>query len=266
LTDPEDPADAFHVVVPSLPGYGYSGPTRSQGVNVAMAADMINSVMLALGYDRYFAQGGDWGSITTSRMAEVHADHVAALHVNMAPGGPANPFLPVTGLNDEESKDWAAFLGFMQGDSGYSHLQGTRPQTIAVGVNDSPAGLASWIVDKFYAWTDHGGDLEAVFDFNHILDNLTLYWLTGTIGSSFRLYFENNNRSAYSHARVTIPTGVARFAGEPFRWPRPLAEQSYLNIQDWQELPKGGHFAAFQRPDDFLRVVRAFFRQQSLVA
>jgi microsomal epoxide hydrolase len=266
LTDPEDPADAFHVVVPSLPGYGYSGPTRSQGVNVAMAADMINGVMLALGYDRYFAQGGDWGSITTSRMAEVHADHVAALHVNMAPGGPANPFLPVTGLNDEESKDWAAFLGFMQGDSGYSHLQGTRPQTIAVGVNDSPAGLASWIVDKFYAWTDHGGDLESVFDFNHILDNLTLYWLTGTIGSSFRLYFENNNRSAYSHARVTIPTGVARFAGEPFRWPRPLAEQSYLNIQDWQELPKGGHFAAFQRPNDFLRVVRAFFRQQSLVA
>ena len=129
-------------------------------------------------------------------------------------------------------------------------------------MNDSPAGLAAWIIDKFYAWTDHGGDLDRVFDLDHLLDNLTLYWLTGTAGSSFRLYFENNARSSYRHADVRVPTGIARFAGEPFRWPRSLVEKTFTNIQDWQELPHGGHFAAFQRKDDFLRVVRAFFRGQ----
>jgi microsomal epoxide hydrolase len=263
LANPEDPADAFHVVVPSLPGYGYSGPTRSQYVDIDKAAAMIDTLMATLGYPRYFAQGGDWGSITTSRMAETYPDNVAALHVNMAPGGPDNPFAPVEGLNDQEAAEWAKFLGFLQADGGYSHLQGTRPQTLAVGMNDSPAGLAAWIIDKFHAWTDHGGEIEAVFDFQHLLDNLTLYWLTGTAGSSFRLYFESNGRGKYRQSKVQVPTGIARFAGEPFRWPRPLVEQSYSNIQDWQELPKGGHFAAFQRPDDFLRVVRGFFRTQN---
>lgn len=129
-------------------------------------------------------------------------------------------------------------------------------------MNDSPAGLAAWIIDKFHAWTDHGGDLDTVFDFDHLLDNLTLYWLTGTAGSSFRLYFENNARSTYRHAEVRVPTGIAQFAGEPFRWPRSLVERTYTNIQDWQDLPRGGHFAAFQRKDDFLRVVRGFFRTQ----
>lgn len=264
LSNPQDPADAFHVVVASLPGYGYSGPTRQQNVNVDTAARMIDAVMLALGYDRYFAQGGDWGSITTSRLAETFPQHVAALHVNMAPGGPNNPFEPVAGLSDAEAADWGAFLGFMQADSGYSHLQSTRPQTLAFGMNDSPAGLAAWLIDKFHSWTDHDGDLESVFDFDHLLDNLSVYWFTGTAGSSFRLYFESNGRGSYRHSKVTVPTGVARFAGEPFRWPRRLAEQAYVNIVDWREYPKGGHFAAFQRPDDFLEAVRGFFRGQAL--
>ncbi len=262
LTDPEDPADAFHVVVPSLPGYGYSGPTRNQFVDIDRAAAMVNAVMRSLGYPRYFAQGGDWGSVTTSRTAETYPESVAALHVNMAPGGPDNPFAPVEGLNEQEAQEWASFLGFLYADGGYSHLQGTRPQTLAVGINDSPAGLAAWIIDKFHAWTDHGGDLDSVFGMDHLLDNLTLYWLTGTAGSSFRLYFESNGRGKYRQSKVSVPTGIARFAGEPFRWPRPLVEMSYFDIQDWQELPKGGHFAAFQRPDDFLRVVRGFFRTQ----
>ena len=268
LTDPEafggDAADAYHVVVPSLPGYGHSGPTRKQGTNAVTAGDMIDATMQELGYDRYFAQGGDWGSVVTSRMAEEHADHVAALHVNMAPGGSPNPFAPVEGLSQEEAAELQRLQGFMMGDSAYAQIQSTRPQTLAVAMNDSPAGLAAWIIDKFYAWTDHGGDLSSVFDHDHLLDNLSLYWFTGTAGSSFRLYHENNVRSQYRHANVGVPTGVARFAGEPFRWPRSLVEQTYTNIRDWQELDKGGHFAAFQRKDDFLRVVRNFFREQAV--
>jgi len=263
LTEPDDPADAFHVVVPSLPGYGYSGPTRSHGIDIDWAAEMMNALMVALGYPRYFAQGGDWGAIATSRMAATYPDRVAALHVNMAPGGPENPFEPVQGLSAQEAEDWSKFQGFMYTDGGYSHLQTTRPQTLAVGMNDSPAGLAAWILDKFHAWTDHGGDLESAFDLQHLTDNLTLYWLTRTAGSSFRLYFESNGRRKYRQPKVEVPTGIARFAGEPFRWPRPLVETTYRNIQDWQELPKGGHFAAFQRADDFLRVVRRFFRNQA---
>jgi len=151
----------------------------------------------------------------------------------------------------------------MMADSAYAQIQGSRPQTLGVAMNDSPAGLAGWIIDKFWAWTDHDGDLDNAFDADHLLDNLSVYWFSGTAASSFRLYHESNWRLPYGHSVVTVPTGVARFAGEPFRWPRSLVEKTtYLNVQDWQELPKGGHFAAFQRKDDFLRVIRDFFRSQ----
>lgn len=270
LTDPEayggTSADAYHVIVPSLPGYGFSGPTRHKDVNAQKAGAMIAGVMDALGYSRYFLQGGDWGSIVTSGMAQRYPDRIAALHVNMAPGGPANPAIPVEGLSDEEAAQYARLGQHMATDAGYSYLQSTRPQTVAVAMNDSPAGLAAWIIDKFHAWTDHGGDLDAVFDFDHLLDNLSVYWFTGTAGSSFRLYHENNFRTAYAHAVVDVPVGIAHFAGEPFSWPRSLVERNYRNVRDWQELPRGGHFAAFQRKDDFLRVVRGFFGGQALQA
>jgi len=268
LTDPEAHGgraeDAFHVVVPSLPGYGYAGPTRGQGVDVVVAARLTDAAMRAIGYDRYFAQGGDWGSIVASRMAENYPERVAALHMNMAPGGPDNPFDPVDGLSEEEAAERARLQQFMLGDSAYAQIQGSRPQTLAVAMNDSPAGLAAWIIDKFYAWTDHGGDLDSAFDFDHLLDNLTLYWLTGTAGSSFRLYHENNFRGRYRKARVKVPMGVARWAGEPFRWPRRLVEESFPTIVDWREFAGGGHFAAFQRKDEFLGAVRGFFGTQAL--
>jgi pimeloyl-ACP methyl ester carboxylesterase len=209
-------------------------------------------------------QGGDWGSIVTSRMAETYSDRVAALHVNMAPGGPPNPFLPVEGLSPEEEAEMQKLRQFMMGDSAYAQIQGTRPQTLAVAMNDSPAGLAAWIIDKFYAWTDHGGDLDSAFDFDHLLDNLSLYWFTGTAGSSFRLYHENNVRSAYRHAIVTVPTGVARWSGEPFRWPRQLTNANLQNVQAWEEFQGGGHFAAFQRKEEFVGAVRRFFGKQKL--
>lgn len=266
LSDPEahggNAADAFHVVVPSLPGYGFSGPTRGQGVNAIVAGTMINAVMHLLGYDRYFAQGGDWGAIVTSRMAEDHPDRVAALHVNLAVGGPSNPMIPVPGLTAEEEAEMERLRLHLMKDGAYANIQSTRPQSLGLAMNDSPAGLAGWIIDKFWAWTDHGGDLDSVFDMDRLLDNLSLYWFTGTAASSFRLYHENNFRTGYRHAVVDVPTGIARFKGEPFRYPRSLVERNYRNIHDWQELPKGGHFAAFERSDDFLRVVRAFFRDQ----
>lgn len=268
LSDPQahggKPADAYHVIVPSLPGYGFSGPTRHKGVNADKASAMIAGVMAALGYPRYFLQGGDWGSIVTSTMAQNYPERVAALHVNMAPGGPTNPAIPVDGLDVAEAAEYARLGQHMAMDSAYAFIQSTRPQTLAVAMNDSPAGLATWIIDKFHAWTDHGGDLDAVFDFDHLLDNLSIYWFTGTAGSSFRLYHEHNLRTAYAHAAVDVPTGIARFAGEPFRWPRSLVESSYRNVQDWQELPHGGHFAAFQRKNDFLRVVQRFFGRRAL--
>jgi pimeloyl-ACP methyl ester carboxylesterase len=268
LCDPEtyggNAADAYHVIVPSLPGYGFSGPTRHKDVNAAKAGAMIVGVMEALGYPRFFIQGGDWGSIVTSGMAQNYPDKIAALHVNMAPGGPSDPSIPAEGLDDAEAAEYDKLGQHMAMDTGYAYIQSTRPQTLAVAMNDSPAGLAAWIIDKFHAWTDHGGDLDAVFDFDHLLDNLSLYWFTGTAGSSFRLYHENNFRSAYAHAVVDVPTGIARFAGEPFRWPRSLVERNYRNVQDWQEIAQGGHFAAFQRKDDFLRVVRGFFADQAL--
>lgn len=270
LTDPQahggNAADAFHVIVPSLPGYGFSGPTLNPGVNAHKAGAMIAAVMEALGYSRYFLQGGDWGAIVTSAMAQNYPDRVSALHINMAPGGPNNPAIPVAGLDAEEAAEYARLGQHMAIDSAYAFVQSTRPQTLAVAMNDSPAGLAAWIIDKFYAWTDHGGDLESVFGLDHLLDNLSVYWFTGTAGSSFRLYHESNFRSAYAHAVVDVPTGVARFAGEPFRWPRSLVEATYRNVVDWQELAHGGHFAAFQRPDDFLRVVRGFFSRQQIAA
>ena len=268
LSDPEayggQASDAFDVIVPSLPGYGFSGPTRAKGVNAQQAGRMIDAVVRELGYPRYFLQGGDWGSIVASGMAETLSDHVAALHVNMAPGGPVDPAMPVEGLSDDEAETYARLGRHMAGDSAYAYVQSMRPQTLAVSMNDSPAGLASWILDKFWAWTDHDGELDSVFDDDHLLDNLSIYWFSGTAGSSFRLYHENNVRSQYRHAVVKIPTGIARFAGEPFTWPRSLVERNYLDIQDWQELPKGGHFAALQRKDDFLRVVRAFFADRPL--
>lgn len=268
LSDPEahggSASDAFDVIVPSLPGYGFGGPTRSKDVNAHKIGAMIAATMKKLGYARYFLQGGDWGSIVTSLIAQNHSDSVAALHVNMAPGGPKNPAIPVEGLNEADAAVYAKLGRHMASDAGYAFIQTTRPQTLAVAMNDSPAGLATWIIDKFWAWTDHDGDLDSVFGRDHLLDNLSTYWFSGTAGSSFRLYHENNSRIEYQHAVVTIPSGIARFAAEPFAWPRPLVEQSYRNIQDWQELSQGGHFAAFQRKDDFLRVVRGFFASQSL--
>ncbi len=263
LRDPRahggDPADAFHVVAPSIPGYGWSGPTRDPGWDVYRVAQATAELMHRLGYDRYGAQGGDWGSMVSSQLGVVDAAHVCGVHVNMPLGRP-----PENGpeLTEAEQAGLAHMGTFMETGSAYQQIQGKNPQTLGYGLTDSPAGLAGWIVEKFHHWTHHpDGDLETAVTRDQILTNLTVYWVTGTINSSVRLYFETMGSGAQRPPfdRVDVPTGCAIFPGELVQMPRSWAEQMY-NIVHWERYDRGGHFAALEEPDLYLQDVRKFFR------
>ena len=247
-------AEGFHVVAPSLPGYGFSEPTRTPGWDPTRMAQAFIELMARLGHDRYGVQGGDWGSQVGTRIAVLDPDHCVALHLNMAIA--RRPKEDVE-LSSEDQADLAAMGAFSKDESAYSQIQGTRPQTLGAGLNDSPAGLLSWIVEKFRAWSDCDGDPENAFTRDQLLTNVMLYWVTGTITSSTRLYWElqhGDGRSPY----VTVPTGVARYPKEPIRFPRPWVERAY-NVTHWAEMPRGGHFAALEQPDLFVDDVRGFF-------
>ncbi|MBV9512026.1 MAG: alpha/beta fold hydrolase [Caulobacteraceae bacterium] len=265
LSDPAahggEPRQAFHVVAPSIPGYGPSGPTRQRSLTTAKIAAMFAELMAALGYGRYVAQGGDWGAIISAHVASVDAAHVAALHLNLIYGRPPNSKDILAGLNETERQDVARTQAFNLEESGYQRIQETKPQTLAYGLTDSPAGLAGWIVEKFRTWSDCGGDPESVYSRDRLLDNITLYWLTGTINSSTRLYYENNGPGrAEPFARdIKAPTGHALYPGEIVRTPRPWAEQVFNNIQSWTTMPRGGHFAAMEQPALFTEELRRFF-------
>ncbi len=265
LTDPRahggDPADAFHVVAPSLPGYGFSGPTRSRGIDVAAAAERLHVLMGRLGYDRFVAQGGDWGSVVTTRLAHQQPDRVLGIHLNMlvVPAPPEEERFD--GLDDADLAQLARGQQFRTEGTGYQAIQGTRPQTLAYGLTDSPAGLAAWILEKFHAWSDCGGDLDSAFDRTRLLDNLSIYWLTRTINSSMRLYYETIGLGGPSGpVAVTVPTGHARYPGEIYLSPRAWAERWYP-IVHWVDMPRGGHFAAMEQPELFVDDVRAFARR-----
>jgi epoxide hydrolase len=258
LTDPEAhggrSADAFHVVAPSLPGYGFSEPTRSRGWDVRRVALALMELMRRLGYDRYGAQGGDWGAQVTTRIGALDAEHCAAIHLNMPIADPPKEQVAVS---DDDQAALAELQRFRQEESGYALEQSTKPQTLGVGLNDSPAGLLAWIVEKFRTWSDCDGHPENVFARDDLLTNVMTYWLTQTITSSARLYWER----AHSRERpeyVTVPTGVARYPREPLRYPRPWVERAY-NITHWVEMPRGGHFAAMEQPALFVDDVRSFF-------
>jgi microsomal epoxide hydrolase len=264
LTDPRahggDPADAFHVIAPSLPGYGCSGPTREPGWHPRRIAEAYVGIMAALGYDRYGAQGGDWGSVVCGNAADLDPDHVLGLHLNFVtvpkPEG-ADP----AALTPEEQAGLANMVSWRRTGVGYQEIQGTKPQTLGYGLEDSPAGLAAWIVEKFGAWTDGGPEPEAAFTREQLLTNIALYWFTATATSSTRLYYEMRQagRSAIPQQYVTVPTGIANFPGEVTRTPRSWVEHRY-HVVHWTEHPRGGHFAAMQVPDLFVDDVRAFFR------
>ncbi len=266
LTDPEahggSAADAFHVVCPSLPGYGFSGPTRERGWDVRRIAEAFAKMMERLGYARYGAQGGDWGAIITTLLGHVDPDHLAGIHLNMVVAGPPKGADPAPELTPAEQQALAGLAQFQKEETGYQQIQGTKPQTLGYALNDSPAGLAAWIVEKFRTWSDCDGDVEKRFTRDELLTNITIYWVTQTINSSVRLYCESmrSGRFGVAEGRVEVPTGCAIFPKEIIRPPRRWAEGAY-NVQHWTEMPSGGHFAALEEPDLFVRDVRAFFRK-----
>lgn len=261
LTQPErhggDAADAFHVVCPSLPGYGFSEVTRSRGWDARRIAEAFAEMMARLGYDRYGAQGGDWGSIVTTELALVDREHVCGIHTNMPLAFPD----PSVELSDEEKATVAEMQQWDRDEAGYQKIQGTKPQTLGFGLMDSPAGLAAWITEKFRGWSDCDGDVSSVFTKDQLLTNITVYWVTGTITSSTRLYYEvfKFGRIGLLEKKVEVPTGVARFPKEIMRFPRKWVENHY-NVTHWTTMPKGGHFAAMEQPDLFVDDVRKFFR------
>ena len=265
LTDPTahggEASDAFHVVAPSLPGFGFSGRPAEQGYNPERMADVLAALMERLGYGRYGVQGGDWGGIIGRFVAGNHEEHVVGFHTNFVLAGPPPGGDRNEGVSREELDFLAERTAAFADGRGYQEIQGTKPQTLGYGLNDSPAGLAAWIVEKFHGWSDHPGDLEAVFDRDLILTNVTLYWVTETITSSARIYYENRNTPAERPvAYVSVPTAAAVFPKEIYVAPRRWAEQRY-NIVQWTEMPRGGHFAALETPDLLLADMRRFFTE-----
>ena len=266
LADPArfsaDPRDAFDVVVPSLPGFGFSDRPQAPGSNLFHAADLWAELMSALGYDRFAAQGGDFGASVSTLLGLRHPQRLIGIHLNYIPGSyrpsldpPAPPLTPEEEAFRAEATRWA------DAEGAYSHLQRTYPQTLAYGLNDSPAALAAWILEKFRNWGDCQGNLECHFDRDWLLANVTLYWLTQTIASSTRLYWETA-RAPLRFApgeRVTVPVAVARFPREAPFPPRSWVERGY-NLERWTPMPRGGHFPALEDPAALAADLRAFFR------
>ena len=260
LTDPTafggDARDAFHVVCPSLPGFAFSGKPSTTGWGVDRIAAAWAVLMNRLGYPRYAAQGGDWGSAVTTSLGAQDPQHCAGIHITLAMGS-----RPTTD-NDTTAEVVRALKGakhYQDWDSGYSKQQATRPQTLAYGLNDSPAGQAGWILEKFWAWTDCDGNPENILSRDELLDNVMLYWVNACAASSARLYWESFGKRR-GVKQVTIPTGVAVYPKEIVPPVRKWMESDFSNIQHWREMPKGGHFAAFEQPELFIHDVREFFR------
>ena len=264
LTDPSafggDVADAFHVICPSLPGYGFSDKPTSTGWGVDKIATAWDTLMTRLGYPRYVAQGGDWGSAVTTAIGMQNRGRCIGIHVNMPNAGATKEALANPDEKDQRALKGARF--YQQWDSGYSKQQATRPQTLGYGLVDSPIGQAAWILEKFYAWTDCNGHPENALTRDELLDNVMLYWLTGAGASSARLYWESFGKAFNSEQdnSVALPTGCSIFPKEIVATPRSWAERRYKNIVYWNELDRGGHFAAFEQPQLFVNELRACFK------
>ena len=266
LTDPVASGgradDAFDLVMPSLPGFGFSGKPAAPGYDPARIAVMQAKLMARLGYRRYGAQGGDWGAIVNTQLALADAPHLAGLHLNMCTAAaPAAGSDPNAGLSEAEIARMKVRQAFQAEETGYQQIQGTKPQTLGVALNDSPVGLAAWIVEKFRTWCDCNGNPETIFTRDELLTNITLYWVTGTAASAARIYYESRHpTSPANRARIEVPTACADFPKEIIWSPRAHVAARY-NIVRWTEMPKGGHFAAFEQPQLFVDDVRAFFRE-----
>ena len=264
LTDPArfggDPADAFTVVAPSLPGFGLSFAPGQPRFSAEQMADCFAELMTGvLGYPSFAAQGGDWGAFVTSRLGAVHGDKLVGIHLNLLalrrdPKAVAEP-------TADERRYLGELAVWLKEECGYQWIQGTRPQTLAFALTDSPAGLAAWLLEKFRAWSDCEGDVERVFPLDHLLANIAFYWFTGAIGSSFWPYYARAHGDwPVPEGSVRVPTGYAAFPHEILQPPRSLAEKTYVDIRRWTEMPRGGHFAAMEEPEALAREIAAFFR------
>jgi microsomal epoxide hydrolase len=253
--------DAFHVICPSMPGYGFSDAPRGPGFDVRSVAELWTKLLARLGYARYGAQGGDWGALVTTWLGVLDPAHCVGIHLNMLVAPPPADPKALEGLSPDEQKAIADVQHFQAEETGYQQIQGTKPHTLGYGLNDSPAGLAAWIVEKFRTWSDCGGDVERSFTKDELLTNVMIYWVTGTIASSVRLYCENRRGGRYGlDQQVKVPTGCAVFPKEIYRAPRKWAEARYP-IRHWSVQPRGGHFAALEEPELFVADVREFFRK-----
>jgi len=260
LTDPPahggDPSDAFDVVCPSLPGYGFSDKPARAGWGTPRIASAWAALMARLGYERYGAQGGDWGASVTDRIARQDSEHVAGIHLNMVLALPDPDTMG--DLTPQEQAALDSMTNYDRWDSGYSKQQSTRPQTLGYGLVDSPAGQCAWILEKFWAWTDCDGDPLKVLTRDELLDNVMLYWLTASGASSARLYWESF--TDFDFGPVNVPTGCSVFPKEILRTSRRWAEKRFSDLRHWNELDRGGHFPAFEQPELFVNEVRSFFR------
>jgi len=260
LTDPVayggKAEDAFHVVCPSMPGYGFSDKPAATGYGVDKIADTWAALMARLGYDRYVAQGGDWGAMVTNQIGLRDTEHCAGIHLNMPIVAPDPETM--SDLTPLEQRALAGMQHYQDFDSGYSKQQSTRPQSLGYGLVDSPSGQAAWILEKFWSWTDCDGHPENVLTRDELLDNVMLYWWPATGASSARLYWESFNQPSLD--TVTVPTGCSIFPKEIFQCSRRWAEKKFTNLVHWNELDAGGHFAAFERPETYVDEVRTCFR------
>ncbi|MFC6884168.1 MULTISPECIES: epoxide hydrolase family protein [Actinomadura] len=247
--------DAFHVVLPSMPGFGLSGPTTRRGIDVPAIGDAFAALMSGLGYRRFLAQGGDWGAFVVRHLGLAHPDRLTGVHINFPWAVPPTDPPPVTAAERAALERNERVYG---ADQGYYIQQATRPHSIGPALEDSPAGLAAWLLEKFHTWSDTRKGLP--FSLDRLLDNTMLYWLTGTATSSARLYAESESYGSDPrvwNARVEVPTGIALYPYEKTRSPRSWAERQW-NVVRWTEQPRGGHFAAFEQPALFAADLRAF--------
>jgi microsomal epoxide hydrolase len=252
--------ERFHVVVVSMPGYGFSGPTRDRGIDIAKVAASVADVMAQLGYDRYVAQGGDWGALVTRYLGEHYAPNVVAIHTNMLFAMPPEGAPDVmAGVTEAELAAIVSSAGKVANGTAYMEIQSTRPHSLGFGLDDSPLGLAGWILEKFNAWCDTREGMPISTD--RLIDNLMLYWLTGTGTSAARLYFESRRAGTGPldtwDGRVDVPTGYAVYPGEILQTPRVWAEKRY-NVVHYALQDRGGHFAAFEQPKLFAADVNAY--------
>ncbi len=268
LTDPAEHGgnveDSFHIIAPSLPGFGFSGIPAARGFSPERIAHVLAALMERIGYESYAIAGGDWGAIINRHLANHYPDRLIGLHSNMILAPPPADEEQRDRATEEELALTSARAAYMQNETGYQQIQGTKPQTLGYGLTDSPAGTAAWIVEKFHGWTDMpqgaDGDLDEHFPKDDLLTNISIYWFTGTITSSTRIYYENRNTPVEKPIEyIDVPTGAAIFPAEIYLAPRAWVEAAY-DLCHWTVMPRGGHFAALEQPELYLNDLREFFR------